>query len=170
MSAPYHGRLAPLAVPAECAAQAARWKLLGQAPWLVLGVPAYRLRLWAGNGFDPDDFLRWPFVLAMDFEREPDGRGLAERLVADMRRAGRCSLAQAEQWLAKLYQAFTLVKAQDRISAEHDGQTEIRFCHNGVPVLSVQDADFARLFFGLWLSAGATQPALRAALMGAATA
>ncbi len=161
---PYHGRIAPLALPAECGVQAARWQLIGQAPWSLLGVPVYQLRLWAAAGFEASEYTSRPFVLAIDFERELDGPGLAERFVADMRRMGRSSEAQAQQWLIQLEAVFAQVKAQDRVSAEHDGQGEVRFCHNGVLLRTLHDADFARLFFGLWLSAHAAQTAWHAQL------
>lgn len=159
---PYHGRIVPLALPTECGTHAARWQLISQAPWSLLGVPVYQLRLWAAGGFDPSDYINRPFVLAIDFERELDGPGLAEHFLADMRRAGRFSEAQAQHWLTQLQAVFALVKAHDRVSAEHDGRGEVRFCHNGALMRTMQDADFARLFLGLCLSAHAAQPPLPA--------
>lgn len=150
MSAPYYGRIAPLAVPPECGAQAADWTLHAQGHWQWLGAAVYHLRLWAGPGFVWADYLRQPFVLALDFERRLAPGVLAERVLAEMRHQGRFSQAQAQSWLHTLHGVLEPAAAPLRLSAQHDGEGELRFARDGVFAGVVQDADFTRLFLGIW--------------------
>lgn len=166
MNAPYHGHLAPLTPPPECGAQAGHWALIGQGALRFFGLTIYQARLWAPAGFDVQHYARLPFVLAMDYQCTLSGQAIAERSLAEMRRIGRFSEAQASGWLAKMQQAFADVRAGDRISGQHDGQGEVRFAFNGETSAQWQDADFARLFFGIWLSPATVAPGLRAALAG----
>lgn len=140
---------------------------MGQGALQFFGVSVYQARLWAAPGFDVERYTRLPFVLAMDYQRKLSAQAIAERSLAEMRRIGRFSDAQASQWLAKMHQAFADVQSGDRISGQHDGQGEVRFACNGVPTGQWSDSDFARLFFGIWLSPLTVAPNLRALLTGA---
>jgi hypothetical protein len=43
-----------------------------------------------------------------------------------------------------------------------------QFYYNGRPTSEIRDPEFARLFFGIWLSEQTPAPKLRAALLGPA--
>jgi hypothetical protein len=62
---------------------------------------------------------------------------------------------------------FPDVKAGDRITGVHRPGESAAFFVNGRAVGEVREARFASLFFGIWLSPRTSQPALRAALLGA---
>jgi hypothetical protein len=170
VNAPYHGHIAPLAPPPECGVAAAQWQLIGQGALQFFGVSVYQARLWAAPGFDADRYTCLPFVLAMDYQRRLSAQVIAERSLAEMRRIGSFTEAQASQWLPKMRHAFGDVQAGDRISGQHDGQGELRFARNGQLSGEWIDPDFARLFFGIWLSPLTVVPTLRALLTGASVA
>ena len=62
--------------------------------------------------------------------------------------------------------AFPDVAAKDRLVGVYDGRGEVRFFHNGKPTAQIKDRDYAHLFFGIWLDAKTSAPALRKALLG----
>lgn len=82
-----------------------------------------------------------------------------------MRRVGSFSEQQARQWLLLMTKAFPDVLAQDRLLGVTDGAGDVRFFHNGRETARIQDAEYARLFFGIWLSEQTSAPGLRAALL-----
>jgi hypothetical protein len=42
----------------------------------------------------------------------------------------------------------------------------VRFFHNSRPTAQIRDAEYARLFFGIWLAPQTSAPAMRTALLG----
>ena len=70
--------------------------------------------------------------------------------------------------LALMKQAFPDVAAGDRLLGFHDGQGQVRFFRNGEPTAQIDDVDYARLFFGIWLAPQTSAPALRESLLGPA--
>lgn len=102
----------------------------------------------------------------MTYARKLEGRAIAERSVAEMRRVGAFTDAQARDWLSRMTQAFPDVAAEDRLLGLNEADGTVRFLHNGQPTANWQDALFARLFFGIWLAPQTSAPALRQALLG----
>jgi hypothetical protein len=58
------------------------------------------------------------------------------------------------------------VAAGDRLTGIHLPGQGARFLANGRPTADVNDPEFARLFFGIWLSDKTPEPQLRLALLG----
>ena len=157
---------APTAPP-EVRAALPQARLVGSGTLRFFGLLVYEARLWAAPGFQPDAYERQPFALELEYARKLDGPAIAERSVAEMRRVGPFSDTQARSWLGLMLQAFPNVVAQDRLVGLNDGQGGVRFMHNGRPTAQTTDADYARLFFGIWLHPQTSAPALRRALIGA---
>ena len=70
------------------------------------------------------------------------------------------------RWLGEMTRIFPDVRAGDRITGVQRPGTGARFFVNGRLQGELPDSDFARLFFGIWLSPRTSEPALRAALLG----
>ena len=85
-----------------------------------------------------------------------------------MRRIGPFSEAQAKDWLQAMAAAFPDVRAGDRLLGVHLPGRGAQFYYNGRLTSEVRDPEFARLFFGIWLSEQTPAPKLRAALLGQA--
>ncbi|WP_419964754.1 chalcone isomerase family protein [Pelomonas caseinilytica] len=152
--------------PAELATALPRAQLRGTGVLRFFGLRVYEARLWTSPGFQPDDYARQPFALELVYDRRLEGAAIAERSVAEMRRIGSFDEARAKRWLALMKQAFPDVAATDRLTGLSDGQGEVRFFHNGRETAQTVDADYARLFFGIWLAPQTSAPALRQALLG----
>ena len=65
-----------------------------------------------------------------------------------------------------MQQIFPDVKAGDRLTGVQRPGEATRFFVNGQAGGEVRDAEFTRLFFGIWLSPRTSQPQLREALLG----
>lgn len=143
-------------------------RLVGTGVLRFFGLRVYEARLWAGPGFVPAQYARQPIALELLYDRKLEGLAIAERSVAEMRRIGAFSEEQALQWLALMTQAFPDVAAQDRLLGLSDGQGGVRFFHNARQTAQVRDAEYARLFFGIWLAEQTSAPALRKSLLGLA--
>ena len=105
-------------------------------------------------------------MLELEYLRDLKGQAIAERSLQEMRRAGPLPEAQAQRCLAEMQRIFPDVKAGDRITGQHLPGTGARFWFNGRPAGQVDDASFARLFFGIWLAPTTSEPDMRLALLG----
>ncbi|MDR0225488.1 MAG: chalcone isomerase family protein [Burkholderiaceae bacterium] len=157
-----------VAAPAELRQALPEARLVGTGALRFFGLRVYEARLWAGPGFEPLRYDQQAMALELVYDRRLEGGAIAERSIAEMRRVGPFSEEQSRQWLALMRQAFPDVAAQDRLLGLSDGQGGVRFFHNGQPTAQIRDAQYARLFFGIWLAEQTSAPALRNALLGLA--
>lgn len=156
------------APPAELLAELPQARLQGTGVLRFFGLRVYEARLWVRPGFEPEGYAKYPFALELTYDRKLEGMAIAERSVAEMRRVGPVDEAQARRWLALMKQAFPDVVAKDRLLGLNDGSGGVRFFYNGRLTADVADAEYARLFFGIWLAPQTSAPALRDALLGLA--
>lgn len=153
-------------VPPELLPDLAQARQRGVGVLRFFGLRVYEARLWTLPEFEADAYERHPFALELIYDRRLEGQAIAERSVAEMRRVGHFDDAQAGRWLALMTRAFPDVVPTDRLLGLHDGRGEVRFFHNGRLTAQTADRDYARLFFGIWLSRQTSAPALRDALLG----
>lgn len=157
---------APQALPPEVAAELRGAQLLGKGQLRYLGLHVYDIRLWGEPGATVRDPQAATLALELEYARALDGQAIAERSLKEMKGLARVDSAQAERWLQQMRQIFPDVKKGDRITGvQHPGEAA-RFFVNGQPRGEVRDAEFTRLFFGIWLSPRTSQPKLREALLG----
>lgn len=152
--------------PGELLTELPGAQALGAATLRFLGMDIYAARLWVPAGFSPGAYAQHPFALELRYFRSLSGRLIAERSLKEMRRQGPWSAAQEAGWLQAMLQAFVDVQAGDRISGLHTPGVGARFWFNGQPRGAVRDADFSRVFFGIWLSDASSEPQMRASLLG----
>ncbi len=160
-----------IAAPALPLALRAEWpqaQLMGQGALRFFGLLVYEACLWAPQSLQADRYDQQPFALELSYARRLEGVAIAERSIAEMRRVAPFDDALGQRWLAFMKVAFPDVLANDRLLGLHDGRGGVRFFHNGHPTAQLQDSEFARLFFGIWLAPQTSAPALRAALLGLA--
>jgi hypothetical protein len=141
-------------------------RLQGQATLRYFGLRIYHAKLWTLNDFRADLATQQPLVLELEYLRALQGRAITERSLQEMQRAGPITQAQAQRWLAMMQRIFPDVQAGDRISGQHLPGIGARFWLNGQLLGHVDDADFARLFFGIWLSPSTSEPDMRLSLLG----
>ena len=156
--------------PAEVRAVLPEPRLHGAMRYRWLGLSIYDARLWRPEASAPlsaEGYAVRDFALELIYARRLSGEGIADRSIEEMRRLERLDEARAEAWRAAMRAAFPDVQAGERLVGVNRAGRGARFLHQGRPTGEVAEADFARLFFGIWLSPRAPEPALRAALLGA---
>jgi hypothetical protein len=154
--------------PPELSAELPGARLRGEGLLRFLGLRVYGARLWVLDGFKPEDFVRHPLALELEYARELVGKRIAERSLVEMKKVGAVPDDKAAAWLAAMEQTFPDVKAGDRITGLYRPDEGVRFYVNGKLGREIRDAEFGRLFIGIWLSPRSSEPALRRALLGSA--
>lgn len=154
----------PPAAPAEVIQTQPQAVLSGSSTLRVLGLAIYDARLWAGRDFALAAYARQPFALELQYHRSLKGRLIAQRSVSEMRRQPDFPEQQATAWGEQMQSLFPDVGPGDRITGEHVPGVGARFWFNGRLLGEVRDAQFAKLFFGIWLSPETSEPQARCAL------
>ena len=138
---------------------------IGAGRLTVWGFQVYDARLWAQPDFRPVNFDRAPLALELSYLRAFKAQEIAERSIEEMRRSQPVSDAQATRWIAELLRVIPNVRKGDRVMGIHRPGVGAAFWFNGKNTGEVQDAEFAKLFFGIWLSPNTSEPKLRDALL-----
>lgn len=154
--------------PPEIASALPAATLQGRATMRFIGLAIYEVRLWAAAGFAPERYDTQPFALELRYARRLEGAAIAERSIAEMRRAGPVDDMQARTWQSAMTHAFPDVMAGDRLTGINQADGTTRFFHNQRPTANVSDPAFARRFFGIWLAPTTSEPDLRRRLIGQA--
>ncbi len=142
---------------------------IGTGRLTVWGFQVYDARLWAQPDFRAANFDRAPLALELSYLRAFKAEEIAERSIKEIRRSKPVSDAQASRWIADLLRVIPDVRTGDRVIGVHQPGVGATFWVNGKNTGEVQDAEFARLFFGIWLSPNTSEPKLRDALLAGAT-
>lgn len=138
----------------------------GRLSWLGFG--AYDAALYAPAGFRASQFARHPFALELAYLRHFKAGDIADRSIAEMRRAGGFSDGDADRWRTALERVLPDVKPGDRITGVNEPGQGARFLVNGRDAGAIEDPRFAVLFFSIWLGPATSQPALRRELLSGA--
>ena len=154
--------------PPELATELPAAALQGSVEMRFLGLRICDIRLWTAGGALPADWSSAPLALEITYARSLDGRRIAERSLKEMQRQAEIDPAQGERWLDTMKRLFPDVHEGDRITGVQHPGAGARFFVDGRFRGEVADPQFARLFFGIWLSPRSSEPALRAALIGGA--
>ena len=156
--------------PAELAAEMPGSKLQGQGRLTFMTMRVYEARLWTSTTPSTTpigtDWATGPLALELIYARGLSGARIAERSLTEMQRQGDIDGTRSGRWLSAMKQIFPDVKEGDRITGVNLPGVGARFYFNGKLVGDVRDTDFARLFFGIWLSPRTSEPGLREALLG----
>ena len=143
-------------------------RLIGQARLKVWGFEVYDARLWAPGGFSPGSHATSPLALELVYLRDFRAADIASRSIKEMRRSQPVSDAQAAEWSAAMLRVIPDVRKGDRIMAVYRPGSGAAFWVNGRASGEIPDAEFARLFFAIWLSPRTSEPQLRQSLLAGA--
>ena len=154
------------AVPPEVAAALPGAVLQGSGRLRFFGLSVYDARLWRGAAPVAADWMSAPLALELIYLRSLVGKLIAERSIKEMRRQRELSDDEATRWETAMTQMFPDVKDGDRITGILVPGLGARFAINGVVKGDIRDLEFAKLFFGIWLSEKSSETALRRALLG----
>lgn len=141
-------------------------RLVGEGELRFLGFRVYTARLWISTpGRDPDDLLKQPMALELRYLRGLLGETIVEGSDKEIARLGFGSPAQRSRWSAQMKQLFPDVREGDRLTGVFDPARGVRFFHNDQPIGAIDDADFGRAFFSIWLDERTQAPSLRTSVM-----
>jgi hypothetical protein len=106
-----------------------------------------------------------PFALHLVYHRSLVGAMIAERSVEEIAKLGYGTPDQRARWGALMKQIFPDVADGDYITGVNLPQSGARYYYNGKPIGEIQDREFAKAFFGIWLDPRTSEPALRKRLL-----
>ncbi len=144
------------------------YRLIGKQRLTYWGFQVYDARLWALPGFKKDNIASQPFALELAYLRDFDAIDVAERSITEMRRSATISEAQAKTWIAEMVRVYPDFKKGDRVTGINRPGMGAAYLVNGKSTGEIRDVEFARLFFGIWLSPKTSEPKLRSALLAGA--
>lgn len=152
----------------------ARWQevlpgaqVIGGGDLRVFGFRVYTARLWsAATPLSTDK----PFALELTYHRDITRDELVEASIDEIKRTSPVPVSeeQISQWQAQMVQAFVDVQAGSKITGVYLPGREARFYVGEKLQHVVQDPQFAKAFFDIWLSPKTRNPELREQLLGAA--
>jgi hypothetical protein len=154
--------------PAELASDLPGARLQGEGLMRFLGFRVYEIRLWTAERPVAAEWATVPLALELIYARKLVGEQIAERSLDEMRRQRDIADADAQRWLGAMKQLFPDVAKGDRLTGLLLPGRGARFFLNGKLRGEVAEPEFARLFFGIWLSPRTSEPALRETLLGGA--
>ncbi|HCZ15617.1 MAG TPA: chalcone isomerase family protein [Accumulibacter sp.] len=140
------------------------WRQWGSGEMTWLGFALYRATLWVAGPPTANPAADVPTALQLEYRRDIPRDRLIQTTLDELRRLG-AGEAQLQRWQAELQRVFPDVREGETIVGVHYPGRGAAFFYRGVPTGEISDAEFARLFFAIWLDPRSRSPALRAALL-----
>ncbi len=145
----------------------AQSQLLGKGSYRWFGIKLYDAFLWqAQDAFVNLPLLDGRFVLELVYARELTGQRIAAASLDEIRKLNLGSPEQQSRWLRLMQQTFPDVIEGTRLSGAYQAGQGVCFYRDGVLLSRINDAEFARAFFSIWLDKNSSAPALRQQLLG----
>ena len=147
----------------------AKATLAGEGQLRFLRLRIYDAKLWVTPPFEAESYERHPLALELTYHRAFSGAAIAQRSIEEIQRQRSLSPAQAERWRQVLAAVLPDVQAGDRLTSLYQPELGMRLWRGNQELSAIQDAELAKLFFGIWLSPRTSEPDLRRALLGQLT-
>lgn len=153
----------PAELPSSVCSALETCRMVGKGRLRWWGFHVYDAALWSRDG-------RWqadaPYVLDIIYARQVTAAQLAETSIDEMRRLGVRDEAKLARWDAAMRSVFPDVQSGSRLIGVYRPQRGAQF-HSGTRLLgTIDDPEFARRFFDIWLDPRTQKPELRIALLG----
>ncbi|RDV29005.1 hypothetical protein DXV75_00620 [Alteromonas aestuariivivens] len=143
-----------------------RWvpnaQLVGESRYTYLFWNVYDIALFAPNG---DWQSTQPFALTLTYLRDFTGEQIAQRSLREMQKQGLNDNIKGQQWLAAMQEIFPDVEKYQTLTGVLDEQGNSHFYFNSELVGSVDDPEFGKRFFNIWLGENTSEPKLRQELV-----
>jgi hypothetical protein len=153
-----------MVAPPELATELPGVHLRGSGAMRFMGMRIYEARLWAAAAVIGDGASQ-PLALELIYARNIKGDLIVTSSLREMQRVGPFSPEQSARWTQAMTPLFPNIKPGDRITGIQRPGQSARFYLNGTLRGEVADAEFTRLFFGIWLSPRTSDPQLRQQLL-----
>lgn len=157
------------------AAPAATWqdevpeaRLVGQGDMRWMGLRIYTAQLWSAEARIGE---RKPFALVLSYHRNISRQQLVDASLKELERVADTPLddKRRARWRAHMEQAFRDVVDGDQLVGVYLPGSGCRFYHRSDLLAQIDDPEFARAFFAIWLAPNTREPDLRRQLLGGAS-
>lgn len=135
---------------------------VGQAMFTYYFWDVYEATLYAPGGAWSE---KQPFALALTYQRDFDGRDIAERSVKEMRKQGVEDEQKLKRWGEVMASLFPDVEEGETLLGVVTDNQHTQFYRNGTYLGQVEDTEFTERFFAIWLSEKTSEPGLRRKLL-----
>lgn len=135
----------------------------GQGTFRWFGLKIYDAALWVGStGYQTASAK---FILNLIYARELYGERIAQTSIDEIRQLGLGSKAQQAVWLNKMIGLFPDVHEGSQISGVYMPNQGARFYIDGKLLGEIEDVEFAKAFFAIWLDPRTSASSLRKQLL-----
>lgn len=138
-------------------------KTVGQGRMTFLMWDVYDATLYAQDG-------TWregePLALTLNYLRNLNGTDIARRSIEEMRGQGFRDEIKLAAWFGQMQKIFPDVTAGVSLTGVMAADGTTVFFRDDVEIGRINDPDFGRAFFNIWLSQRTSAPELRAQLLG----
>jgi hypothetical protein len=135
----------------------------GGGEFRIFGFALYDGWLWTPSGGWPS---YGPFALDLHYRRDLRSADIASRSIDEIRRLGAGSPEQHARWQAAMARLFPDIRRGDRMTGVYTPRGAARYFHNGRMIGEIDDPEFARAFFGIWLDPRTSRADFRDLLLG----
>ena len=136
---------------------------LSKAKFSVLFWHVYDTSLYTSdNKFSFDK----PFALKLDYKRKLYGKKIAERSADEIRHIGFKDEVRLAGWFTQMLKIFPDVEKGVSITGIYKPDGITVFYKNDEKIGEINDTEFGKWFFGIWLSEKTSEPELRKKLLG----
>lgn len=140
-------------------------QLAGEARLTWFGLHVYDARLFVQPGFDPANPSAQEFALELTYARSLEGKAIAETSRDEIARMGFGNEVSRQKWYEAMLRIFPDTIAGLRIAGVNLPGRGVRFLVNGQERGSIDDTEFARAFFAIWLDPRTRSPKVREGLL-----
>ncbi len=137
---------------------------VGQGRLTYLMWDVYDAALFAPQGTWKKD---QPFALQLSYLRKIEGKKIADRSVEEMRGQGIADEVKLATWHTQMRKIFPNVDEGITLTGVYTQKGETVFYKDSTEIGRIQDAEFSKAFFGIWLNEKTSAPDLRRKLLGA---
>lgn len=107
-----------------------------------------------------------PFALELEYKLDLDGEKIAKHTTKEMKKQGFKDKEKLSEWFNSMAQIIPDVKDDDVIIGIKDQNNHAIFYLNGELIGTVEDPEFTKAFFDIWVSEKTSKPRMRRALLG----
>ena len=137
-------------------------KLIGEGTLKVLMWEVYDLRLYTdGTAFSWQD----KFMLEFDYSRELKKESVIDASLKEFKLQPNVTDKDIEAWKVYLEQVIQSVQKGTKASIMWVPEGQIVFNYEGSTPSTIENEDFARAFFNIWLGEKTSRPKLRSQLL-----
>lgn len=152
-----------LSLPMLSQAKLENQNLIGQGSLHYFLWHIYDAKLYSNNG--KFSFDR-PFSLRLEYKHKLYGNKIADRSTEEIRSLGFGNEVKLAAWHAQMKDFFPDVDDGVSLTGFYQPNQLTTFYKNNTKVGSINDPEFGKWFFGIWLNEETSEPKLRKALLG----